>query len=483
MYRSMSLRVLGAWFVVFVAFPTVTRADYEGARKALLEGHPEQLIERCESDADLGDPLCQAMLGQAYFFGDGYGVERDLERALHWDKKAFPQLRKLAGEGNVYAMEELAALYESGRGGVDTDLKESVSWMRKAAENGSGLAQHNLGVAYFTGEGVPGDKKEGIKWLRKAADQGIPRSQRILGNLYVQGDGIRKNKREGVKWWSKSAAQGDLEAQYNLGLCHATGRDLGCRKNLPEAIVWFRKAADEGFAPAQVRLGNGYYSGEGVAEDKREAVRWFRTAAEQGDAEGQLSLGVMYFSGEGVAKDGAEAVRWARLAADQGNATADRFLKEKLASTVSDLEDRKREEKTKGPDGRLTICKPSALNDGDMKEMILGYFNSPSPTGTEAKMSMARDAETHWNRYYFEVQEVEIKAREKSGGYTLGKAKVVLSLPKSDSHGWVIEKFMVTNAKAGGQVLALGVFVFSQSELDDCWTTLGVKWQEGKAIN
>ncbi|MGA2260486.1 MAG: sel1 repeat family protein, partial [Acidobacteriota bacterium] len=51
---------------------------------------------------------------------------------------------------------------------------------RKAAAQGLGMAQHNLGFAYQNGKGVPLDFKEAEKWYRKAADNGcVPAQERV----------------------------------------------------------------------------------------------------------------------------------------------------------------------------------------------------------------------------------------------------------------------------------------------------------------
>ena len=49
------------------------------------------------------------------------------------------------------------------------DDAEAVRWYRLAAEQGHVSAQHNLGVMYSTGEGVPQDNIEAHMWLNLAA--------------------------------------------------------------------------------------------------------------------------------------------------------------------------------------------------------------------------------------------------------------------------------------------------------------------------
>ena len=52
-------------------------------------------------------------------------------------------------------------MYGKGQG-VKQNYKEAVKWYQVAAEQGLAQAQHNLGVMYSKGEGVPRDDKEAI---------------------------------------------------------------------------------------------------------------------------------------------------------------------------------------------------------------------------------------------------------------------------------------------------------------------------------
>jgi TPR repeat protein len=56
--------------------------------------------------------------------------------------------------------------------GFPRDYAEDVKWYRKAAEQGHGKGQFNLGLCYGKGEGVPKDLSEAVTWYRMAAEQG-----------------------------------------------------------------------------------------------------------------------------------------------------------------------------------------------------------------------------------------------------------------------------------------------------------------------
>jgi TPR repeat protein len=120
-------------------------------------------------------------------------------------------------------------------------------------------------------------------------------------------------------WFSKeeSADKGpkDAKLQYQLGYRYYTGK--GIAQDRKEAVKWFTKSAEQGFAAAQDILGWCYNKGEGVEQNYAEAVKWYKLAAVQGIANAQYNLGVCYFNGRGVDKDYLSAKAWYKRAAAQ----------------------------------------------------------------------------------------------------------------------------------------------------------------------
>ena len=70
------------------------------------------------------------------------------------------------------------------------------------------MAQHNLGVAYYSGQGVAQGDAEAVKWYRKAAEQGLAMAQDNLGNMYMEGRGVPLDIEEGRRWIARAAEQG-----------------------------------------------------------------------------------------------------------------------------------------------------------------------------------------------------------------------------------------------------------------------------------
>ena len=168
------------------------------------------------------------------------------------------------------------------------------------------------------------DPAVGIEWMEYAAEQGDTGIYNALGYYYVVGKGVPKDPRRAFSWFEKGAQAGDATAQYNMGLCYWDGN--GVPADPGKAAIWFRQAADKGDASAQNRLGHCYQNGIGVAADPEQAVYWYNQAAKQGDGNAQSNLGICYRDGIGVAADPEKMIYWFRQAAEQGNAKSQNSL-------------------------------------------------------------------------------------------------------------------------------------------------------------
>ena len=124
-----------------------------------------------------------------------------------------------------------------------------------AAEAGLHLAQYNLGVMYYTGEGVAQDYALAFKWTRMAAELGHINAQFNLGTLYYNGLGMRSS----------------LFTRWPLSLIYQ-------QSNFEEALKWYGYAAEYDHGEAQYNLATMYEKGEGVAQDLIKAHMWARLA-------------------------------------------------------------------------------------------------------------------------------------------------------------------------------------------------------------
>ncbi len=314
-------------------------ADYSAGQRAYERGDYATALKECLPPATAGDPNAQFRLG--FMYAHGLGVPQNFAEAIRWYRKA-------ADQGSAVAEHNLAVRYAFA---VPPNFAEALRWYRKAADQGYAHSQSNLGVMYYQGQGVPQDYAEAVRWWRRAADQGVAPALDGLGDAYRMGRGVRQDDAEAVRWYRKAADQGLAEALSNLGDAYRRGQ--GVRQDDAEAIRLYRKAADQGLAEAQLNLGNLYSAGRGVAQDNTAAVGWYRKAADQGLASAQILLGRMYRDGTGVPQNYVQARMWLDLAATKGDAAAaevrDETTKGMTPGQIAESQRLVREWKSKAP--------------------------------------------------------------------------------------------------------------------------------------
>ena len=116
--------------------------------------------------------------------------------------------------------------------------------------------------------------------------------------------------------FSALAQAGDARAQMKLSQLYYTG--LGVAQDKRQTAAWARKAAEQGLAVAQLGLGTMYDAGTVIPQDKAAAFDWFMKAALQGNREAQQLVAIAYVAGSGVAKNTQLGFEWERKAAAQG---------------------------------------------------------------------------------------------------------------------------------------------------------------------
>ena len=112
------------------------------------------------------------------------------------------------------------------------------------AKQGHTLAQHNLGVMYAKGQGVPLNCKTVVTWHTLAAEKGDVSAQCSLGWMYDKGVGVPQNDKTAVKWYRLAAKQGYAGAQGDFGAMYAF--DRGVPKDYVEAYKWGNLAVARG---------------------------------------------------------------------------------------------------------------------------------------------------------------------------------------------------------------------------------------------
>lgn len=222
-----------------------------------------------------------------------------LASALCVNGQTYEDFKKTLAEakrGNIYAQHNIGIYYIKGTG-VPQNYSQAVYWFRKAADQGLEDSQFSMGLCYEDGRGVTQNLEQAVYWYTKAAEQGHAQAQYHLARMYYGRKRYPKDNKKCVYWLRKSAEQGYGDAQYLYGLLLDGSEDQ---------IYWLTKAAEQGVVEAAERLGFCY----DTLKDYTHAFQWFNVGAEKGMLYSQEYLAIYYMEGKGVTRDYKKAFYW-----------------------------------------------------------------------------------------------------------------------------------------------------------------------------
>ncbi len=122
----------------------------------------------------------------------------------------------------------------------------------REANSGNAFAQHELGLRYLLGDGVPADTTLGAEWIKKAADQNLTSAIFNYGILLLNGWGVKWNPFNAFENFYKAANDGMAQAEQVVGLLYTD--NLIVKKDYLQAYRWVKKAADQKYEPAEKSL-------------------------------------------------------------------------------------------------------------------------------------------------------------------------------------------------------------------------------------
>jgi TPR repeat protein len=195
--------------------------------------------------------------------------------------EAYKELLPIAEKGDSVAQFNLSLMFYNGNG-VPKDYKKSFDWCEKSANGGLDVAQERLGMKYLNGYGVQKDPVKAQTYLTKATEQGNTPAMMFLGTSLVHGKGLQQNTGLGLAYLEKAAKLKDVDSQYCLGNILLFGHE-GVKPDYEKATFWLGLAARAGDKDAQRDLGFAYVEGKGVNIDYSKAYAFLSLASTQGD--------------------------------------------------------------------------------------------------------------------------------------------------------------------------------------------------------
>ena len=121
--------------------------------------------------------------------------------------------------------------------------------LKEKAKKGDPFAQHELGIRYILGVGIPKDSIKAAYWIKQAAAKKLPAANFNYAIMLSNGIGVEWNPFEAFNNFEIAAESGMEQAQYILGLTYVD--NLIVSKNLKKAFYWLKKSSDKGFEDAK----------------------------------------------------------------------------------------------------------------------------------------------------------------------------------------------------------------------------------------
>jgi len=265
--------------------------------------------------ATQGDAYSEAQFFLASCCGSGLlGLQVEHERAYHLYLQA-------AKQNHPSASYRVAVCNELGVG-TRKDPGRAFAFYRKAASLGDTAAMYKLGMILLSGSlGQAKNTRESVGWLKRAAEQADeenPHALHELGLLHEMPTSsiVVHDEAYAKDLFTRAAQLGFVPSQYKLGLAYEYGQ-LGCPVDPKRSIAWYTKAAEKGDPEAELALSGWYLTGsEGVLpQSDAEAYLWAKRAAEKGLSKAEFAVGYYGEVGIGVKQDLEFAKRWYMRAA------------------------------------------------------------------------------------------------------------------------------------------------------------------------
>ena len=251
--------------------------------------------------ANSGDAESMGRLGRAY--RDGKGVEKDLQQAAEWMRKAannklnwaklelfdilwaigkpesftemISTIDPMVQNGNENAMLRLGRAYRYGKG-VEKNLHIAADWLRNASSGKTKWIKNELFDVLWE-IGTPESYKEAFRSVSEIANTNVGAMLRI-GRAYRDGKGVEKDLQKAAEWMRKAANENNDWIKLEL---FDTLWKIGTPDTYQEGFDTIIGLANENNGGAMGRVGRAYRDGKGVEKNIEKALCWMKKASEQ----------------------------------------------------------------------------------------------------------------------------------------------------------------------------------------------------------
>lgn len=166
--------------------------------------------------------------------------------------EAMAEFLPLAREGHSGSQFSVGLMYHLGRG-VQKDLETAYDWYKKAAMQEYPAALNNIGMMYLNGEYVAPNEDIAFKLFLKASLDHL-QAQDNLGRCYENGWGVEQDIAKAIDHYTIAGDAGYVLGYFHIGELYERGHPPEYPKSVDKAVNWYIKAAEKKFTRARNRL-------------------------------------------------------------------------------------------------------------------------------------------------------------------------------------------------------------------------------------
>ena len=149
--------------------------------------------------------------------------------------------------------------------------EESAEQIKKRMELGDAHAIYDLGVCYSDGDnGISQDHAKAVELWHRAGELGYAPSYHNIGNAYYNGDGEERDEKKANHYFELAAMGGGVEARYNLGMYEA------CAGNMDRAVKHHMIAVGSGCTDSLEKIKQMFMNGYATKGDYTKVLQTYQ---------------------------------------------------------------------------------------------------------------------------------------------------------------------------------------------------------------
>lgn len=236
-----------------------------------------EAINLCEKGISSGKYDCAYLLGYAYDYGKGIGVNKDLAEKNYQICINNSENKELISNSKF----ELAGILWK-KASDQCDMNNIIKLYEDAINNNNYKAMYLLGDKYYSGYKIEQDYDLAMFYFRMAARFNYGRAEFNIGKMYEEGLGIIKSYEKAIEWYKLASTHGEVKALASMA-------DVYLDKNeFNKAFKLYNKAYENyedknDAAVVMLKIGYLYIYGRGVDKNRAKGLEWLKRALKTGN--------------------------------------------------------------------------------------------------------------------------------------------------------------------------------------------------------